>query len=161
MIEKVISGGQTGADIGGVMAAARFGIKTGGWMPLGFLNQSGPHPEFADKYGFVQHQSAKYPPRTYLNVKESDGTIRIAYNFETSGEVCTLKAIQQYKKPFFDVNLNHAPSFKDVVDWVKRHNIKVLNIAGNSESSYSGISGDALEYMSAVFVLMGFVENGK
>ena len=33
---KVISGGQTGADQAGLVAARRFGIPTGGWMPRGW-----------------------------------------------------------------------------------------------------------------------------
>jgi hypothetical protein len=30
--ERVVSGGQTGADQAGLIAARRFGIPTGGWM---------------------------------------------------------------------------------------------------------------------------------
>ena len=39
--EKVISGGQTGADQAGLVAAARFAIPTGGWMPHGFETAEG------------------------------------------------------------------------------------------------------------------------
>lgn len=41
MIEKVISGGQTGADVGGVLAARLHHIKTGGWMPKGWKTLNG------------------------------------------------------------------------------------------------------------------------
>jgi hypothetical protein len=37
MIERVISGGQTGADQAGWRAARAAGIPTGGFMPKGFL----------------------------------------------------------------------------------------------------------------------------
>ena len=40
MLSRIISGGQTGADEGGLMAAALLGIPTGGWMPRGFLRES-------------------------------------------------------------------------------------------------------------------------
>jgi hypothetical protein len=40
--EKVISGGQTGADQGGLRAAKAAGIPTGGWAPRGWLVES-PH----------------------------------------------------------------------------------------------------------------------
>ena len=36
MLEKIVSGGQTGADQGGWRAAVACGLATGGWMPEGF-----------------------------------------------------------------------------------------------------------------------------
>src|SRR5580658_4523105 len=50
LVEKVISGGQTGADRAGLEVAKELGYKTGGAMPLGFEALDGPHPEFKDKY---------------------------------------------------------------------------------------------------------------
>ena len=38
MIEKVISGGQTGADIAGLMAAEMYGVETGGCWSIGRLD---------------------------------------------------------------------------------------------------------------------------
>jgi hypothetical protein len=35
MLERVISGGQTGADQAGLAAAKRLGVPTGGFMPKG------------------------------------------------------------------------------------------------------------------------------
>ena len=37
MLEKVITGGQTGADQGALRAARAAGIPAGGWAPLGWL----------------------------------------------------------------------------------------------------------------------------
>jgi hypothetical protein len=39
MLERVISGGQTGADQGGLRAARACGIPTGGWAPRGWLTE--------------------------------------------------------------------------------------------------------------------------
>ncbi len=47
MIECCISGGQSGADFGGLLAAKRCGIPTGGKIPKGFLTENGPKPELA------------------------------------------------------------------------------------------------------------------
>ena len=41
---KVCSGGQTGADLGGLIAAKQAGLETFGWMPPGFLTEFGPKP---------------------------------------------------------------------------------------------------------------------
>src|SRR3954468_5873601 len=75
MIERVISGFQTGADQAGIRAARAHGIPTGGAMPKGFLTEDGPRPEFAEIYGAVELPTASYPDRTEQNVRDSDGTL--------------------------------------------------------------------------------------
>ena len=161
MLEKIVSGGQTGADIAALMAAHDFGITTGGWMPKGFITQGGPRPEYKIKYNLVEHSSSKYAPRTYANVKDSDATLRFAYDFNSPGEICTMKAIHEYKKPFMDVDVKNPRRVEEVMEWLLRHQIKILNVAGNSERTYHGMTGEVYEYMSKLFGKMGFQEKGN
>ena len=158
MIEKIISGGQTGADIAGLMVAKRYGLKTGGTMPRGWLTTSGPRPEWGDKFGLSEHSSAKYAPRTHKNVQESDATIRLAFNFNSAGERCTLKAIHMCKKPHIDVDLSDPIRHQDVIDFMERYSGVTLNIAGNSEVTYNGTCGEVFEYLSKVMELLGLEE---
>jgi len=155
MITKVISGGQTGADQAGIYAAAQMKIPTGGTMPKGYKVINGYDEEFAKIYGLEESHSDKYPPRTIKNVIDSDGTIRFASNFNSAGERCTLKAIHMKGKPYFDVNVVNFPEHKEVVKWIKENNIKVLNIAGNSEKSSPGITSFVVNYLLIVFKLLG------
>lgn len=161
MLKKICSGAQVGADIAGLIVAREYGIKTGGWMPKGFLTQSGPHPDWAEKYNLQEHTSPKYPPRTFANVRDSDGTIRFAFDFNSAGERCTLKAIQQYKKPHIDVNLNDPCEIDVVIEWLERYSIEVLNIAGNSEKTYTGTTGEVLEFLCKLFKKLGFKKIGE
>jgi hypothetical protein len=131
MLIKVISGGQRGSDQGGLAAAKDNGLATGGWAPKGWITQNGPNPLLA-KLGLKEHGSSKYPPRTYANVKDSDGTIRLAKDFNSPGEVCTLKAINFYNKPWLDIDLSDLTFIFDVTDWIDKNGIKVLNVAGNA-----------------------------
>lgn len=158
MIKKVISGGQTGADIGGLIAASMFDIETGGCIPKGCITQSGPKPEWKEKYNLYEHSLATYAPRTFENVKKSDGTIRIAGDFDSAGEVLTLKAIKQYKKPHFDVNIISCPRIEETAKWIEKFNIEVLNIAGNSEKTWEGITGETIEFLRKLFRHLGFKE---
>src|SRR5688500_13351187 len=103
LLERVISGGQTGADRGALIAAGAAGVRTGGWMPRGFRAHDGEHPEFAGRYGVRETASEWYQPRTALNVKESDGTLRFATDWASPGEVLTLALCGQYHKPHFEV----------------------------------------------------------
>ena len=150
MIKKIISGGQTGADQGGLIAAKRCGIQTGGWIPKGFLTRTGPNPKLGEEYGLQEHSSDKYPPRTFTNARDSDATIRLAINFNSSGELCTLKAINQYKKPYIDVDINNPIAVEEVVDWIQRNHIETLNVAGNCESRQSGICDFVADYLEKV-----------
>ena len=74
-IEKVISGGDPGADQIALLALAGRGVPTGGWVPLGYGSESGSIKEFALRMGMEQAPSDKYPIRTGLNVRDSQGTI--------------------------------------------------------------------------------------
>ena len=136
MIYKIISGFQMGADIAGIRVGLDLGLETGGMMPNGFRTKWGSRPQYS-KYGAVEHPTSdSYVPRTKWNVKNSDATIRFAYNHMSPGEVCTYKAIEQYGKPYFDVDLNAIDSglnlyFIDVVTFLLDNNVGVLNVAGN------------------------------
>lgn len=159
---KVISGGQTGADQAGLIAAARFGIATGGWMPRGFETADGPNPQLAHRFGLREHTGG-YAERTAINVRISDGTIRVAGTFGSLGERCTLKYIRQYHKPSIDVDM-HAPlSAADVVAWIQTHRIRVLNVAGNvrpktRNANAFGIEDFAIEFLCRVFHALGHEE---
>ena len=75
MLDRVVSGGQTGVDQAGWRAARASGIATGGWMPEGFLTEAGPRPDFAGMFGAVEMPGGGYPERTRANVRDSDATI--------------------------------------------------------------------------------------
>lgn len=149
MLTKVISGGQIGADIAGLRAAKRCGIETGGWIPKGFKTIMGDKPEYATEYGLIETDSDRYSLRTFRNVHDSDGTVRIARNFASPGEICTYKAITKYKKPHVDVSFPHdlgsmnawfdSIAYTILKNWIMDANIQVLNVAGNARLDFEPI----------------------
>jgi hypothetical protein len=160
LLKKVISGGQIGTDQAGLMAAARYGIATGGWMPRGFRTVTGPDPVLAARFGLREHPSEEYPERTELNVRISDGTIRFAANWNAAGEICTLKFIRQHHKPFLDVDIKKPRPVEEVAGWIRREGIKTLNVAGNVEprsrkAQASGITDFVIDYLGRVFEALG------
>jgi hypothetical protein len=154
-LDKVISGGQTGADEAGLVIAKRFGIQTGGMMPRGFKTLSGPRPDMAETFGVKEHASTDYVARTYMNVYHSDGTVRFAGNFKSRGEICTLKAIEKYDKPHFDVDLTDPRPVSDFVAWLKAANISTLNVAGNAEQTFAGAFRTTYNYLTDAFFELG------
>jgi hypothetical protein len=99
----------------------------------------------------VETESDKYPQRTFANVRDSDGTIRFCKFFLTRGEICTLNALEKYRKPFFDVSLIFQPERQDVVKWLVEGNIHILNVAGNKESIAKGIEVYTRDFLIDIF----------
>ena len=57
MIDKIISGGQTGVDRAGLDAALEAGIPVGGYCPKGRLAEDGTVPE---RYPLTELNSERY-----------------------------------------------------------------------------------------------------
>lgn len=150
MLKKIVSGGQTGADQAGLRVAKKMGLKVGGWIPKGWKTEKGSEPELGELYNLKEHTSDHYVPRTYANAKDSDGTIRIATNFGSPGEKCTLKAIHQYNRPYIDVSMNNPRPISEIAAWIRENKIETLNVAGNRESTAPGIAAFAESYLTKV-----------
>jgi len=67
MIEKIISGGQTGADRAGLDIAIRHGFSHSGWCPKGQKAEDGP---IGGQYRLIETPSANYLQRTELKAGE-------------------------------------------------------------------------------------------
>jgi len=67
----------------------------------------------------------------------SDGTISFAADFNSMGERFTLNAILDNNKPYMDIDINNPLSTTIVVaTWIRKNNIKKLNIAWNTKSHF-------------------------
>ena len=150
-ISRIISGGQTGADQGGLAAAKKLGLPTGGWMPRGFITESGPRPDFAKSYGMREHSEAGYAARTEANVIDADGTL-IVGDISSAGSYDTRDFCVKHKKPYYVLRWHSgepAPlaSVSDFRHWLAAHHIRVLNVAGNRESGQGGIYETVREFL--------------
>jgi hypothetical protein len=154
MLIQVISGGQTGADQGALIAARDCGLCTGGWMPRGFRTADGPRPDLAADFGLQENSSPHYAPRTRRNVQEADATLRLARKWNTSGERATLKFLRRYGKPYLNVSIDSPLPPADVAEWLRAHRVRVLNVAGNREQNAPGIESFVAAYLRDVFRLV-------
>jgi hypothetical protein len=140
MLEKVITGGQTGADQAGWRAAKAAGVPTGGWIPKGFLTEDGPRPEFRELYGAA---------RTRQNVRDSDATIWFGA-VDSRGYKATHDAALVHSKPYFIVwPRTTRPS--DLAAWLAKKRVRILNVAGNRESVSPGIGARVEAFLAEVF----------
>jgi hypothetical protein len=140
MLKKIISGGQTGADRGGLQAGRKLGLPTGGTAPKGFRTEAGLDPSLKD-FGLVEHASANFRPRTVRNVEDSDGTVWFGMT-DTPGALATLRAAIALDRPLL---LNPLPGV--LREWIVKNHIATLNVAGNRESLHPGLCREVEDYI--------------
>lgn len=150
-LTRIISGAQTGADMGGLDAALELNIPTGGTMAAKFQqsiegDKKIYSPEIAEKYGLKEGAITKregaygtyddvYYQRTIDNAQEADGTIWFG-NADSPGGKLTLGSIAQQGKVKPLINPTNA---EEIRKWIIDNNIKILNVAGNREHKSPGI----------------------
>lgn len=130
MVEKVISGGQTGVDRLGLEVAQQLGIPTGGTAPKSFRTENGSDYSLKE-FGLVEDFSYNYQSRTEKNVVASDGTV-IFGSIGEPGTKFTIELCKKHKKEYLT-----NPTSDEIREFIKEYNIKVLNIAGNRGSKLS------------------------
>ena len=151
MIEKIVSGGQTGVDQAGLSVASELGIEVGGWCPKGGLDENGNC--VLDQYASMKEATTTNPDeRTKLNVEHSDGTLIIVPSLPLPGRtkdgtLLTIKHAEEKGKPHFVLSLDKPDSASEFKDWLDKNNIKVLNIAGPRESNAQGINRQAAKLL--------------
>ncbi len=149
-VRKIISGGQTGADIAGIDAALSLGIDYGGSIPKGRSKEDGT---LSKKYNkFIELETTSYPVRTEKNVVDSDATLIFTYNKIGSGSALTIKLAKKYKKPFLHINIEKTSDMeavKKISQWLDKIR-PFLNLAGSRESSAQGIYNRVYEILKEV-----------
>jgi len=137
-LKKIVSGGQTGADMGGLLAAREIGIETGGIAPKGWLTENGSQEVLLRSFGLTECEQEGFPERTRRNVDNSSGTLLVG-PYEMGGSRLTFEVATELKKPLFLAEFGNTPNVEEFRRWLERNKIQVLNVAGNRESQSPGI----------------------
>jgi hypothetical protein len=124
---RIISGGQTGADKGGLLAGRDLGIRTGGWAPKGWVTEDGPNPKL-NQFGLIQHSSPNYPPRTRMNCQDAD-LVAIFGDLHSAGTRLTIDICKSDGIPYI---LN--PDATELRTMCEDLGVETLNVAGNRAS---------------------------
>ena len=139
-IKCIISGGQTGADRGGLDAAIFLQIPHGGCCPAGRLAEDGIIPL---KYNMTELFSKSYALRTEQNVVDSDLTLIFSYGAPTYGSLLTASMARKHSKLYLCLDLNNDDFciIPELSQFLQAHltHLSVINIAGSRESSAPGI----------------------
>lgn len=134
--ERIVSGGQTGVDRAALDTALALGIDCGGWCPRGRLAEDGPIP---DSYPLIETGSEDYAERTRRNVRDSDATLILTIGTPSGGTALTVDEAAKIDRPSLVVDLTWPFEPGVIRQWLVRHRVVTLNIAGPRESGNPGI----------------------
>lgn len=135
-------------DRGALDAAISRDIEHGGWCPAGRRSEDGPIPL---TYNLKEHWDSSYPPRTALNVKESDATLILMLGKHVSaGTRLTAKLAQDHKGPWHAFNLESPQAVQEAVTWLREVDPTTLNVAGPRESKFRGIQRTTSAFLRMV-----------
>jgi Circularly permutated YpsA SLOG family len=159
-LQKIVSGGQTGVDRGALDAALELGFPCGGWCPEGRKAEDGI---IDARYPVTALQGAKYRERTIQNIIDSDGTVVLYFDYLQGGTEQTVVHSIRRRRPYKIVDgavlsAKHGASL--AAEFVARHDICVLNVAGPRQSKEPRAYAYAYALISELLMPLGGTRRG-
>ncbi len=146
----IVSGGQTGADRGGLEAAIDMDVPHRGYCPKGRKAEDGVIPP---QFKMSETSVSTYKLRTELNVADSCGTLIFTAGPLNGGSLLTYEFTTAAEKPVLWIDLTIAGDYWQVIiEFVAQNTIWDLNVAGNRESKAPGIQQRVRTIMAQVLV---------
>ena len=129
MLQKIVSGGQTGADRAALDAALEANFLCSGYCPKDRQSEDGP---IDGKYPLEEIEGG-YRQRTWQNVIHSDGTVIFFEEEATGGTLLTIKYCQTHRKPHLLIDMTKQGvknASAQALQFIEKHAIETLNVAG-------------------------------
>src|SRR5262245_34599614 len=124
--QKIISGGQTGADTGALVAARELGIASGGKARRGWLTGDGPRESQLRAFGLLECGKDGFPARTRRNVADSNGTLLVG-KYGSGGSRLTYDVARELAKPLFHISYpERRDRSEEFRQWLEENNVVVL-----------------------------------
>lgn len=146
-INKIVSGGQTGARRAAFDFALKNEIEIGGFVPK---NRRAEDGRISEKYkNLVETETENPAERTELNVKMADATLILSHGELTGGSRLTKEFAEKYQKPVLHLDfsvLTIVQATERTRQWIAAADCKNLNIAGPRVSEDAKIYEKAKDF---------------
>ena len=140
LIEKIVSGGQSGADRAALDWAIANEMPHGGWCPHGRRAEDG---RISGCYHLRETPGSGYSVRTRWNVRDSDLTVIFSIARElTGGSLATLGFARQLQRPCLHLSQEKTRDpAGELRIFIEESGARVLNVAGPRGSSEPTVTG--------------------
>ena len=135
MVEKIVTGGQTGADRAALDTALELGLAVGGWVPKGRWAEDGAVP--AHYPNLCETESDDPAVRTELNVRDSDATVVLSHGEPSGGSALTMEAAERIGRSFLQIDLSETSipdAARQLREWLAVERPQMLHVAGPRSS---------------------------
>ena len=150
IIERIVSGGQSGADRAALDWAIANNIAHGGWCPNGRKAEDG---RIADCYDLCETPGSGYRVRTEWNVRDSDVTVIFSMAGElTGGSLLTRGFARKWNRPCLHVSRDKTcdPAGK-LLEFIEESGARTVNVAGPRQSNEPDVAGFLAAVLDAAF----------
>jgi hypothetical protein len=160
LVQKIVSGGQTGVDRAALDVAIEMAVPYGGWAPFDRRAEDGKIP---DRYALEPVPLAMYPElgfdphdpkdhyriRTHLNVRDSDATLILVPTptFRSAGTQLTINTCRAQSKPCLILHPTDDDAPWRLDRWVRDQKIQTMNVAGPRASRAENLHDQACEFL--------------
>lgn len=131
MLDKIVTGGQTGVDRAALDVAIGWQLDHGGWIPNGRLAEDGIISSYY--YNLKEMPGKEYKDRTEQNVIDSDGTLIIYSDTLSCGTALTFEKAREHGRPHLCIDMSaiHVnDAAHTLAGWISCTGVQILNVAG-------------------------------
>lgn len=157
MIQKIISGGESGVEEAALDIAVKMNISRGGWISSWRKNELGKK---ADNYQLQEMPGVTHSRIAEYNLRNSDGVLIIAKGESSGNPALYRRMAQKFNLPCLYIDLEKMSEFQaseQIISWIRDHKIQIVYITGTNDKNdklYDTVS-DILD--SALMMLMAEV----
>lgn len=139
LIERIVSGGQSGADRAALDWAIANNVPHGGWCPRGRRAEDG---RISGCYHLRETPGSGYSVRTRWNIRDSDITVIFSIARElTGGSLATLGFARQLQRPCLHLSQGKTRDpAGELRIFIEEADARVLNVAGPRYSSEPNVA---------------------
>jgi hypothetical protein len=151
-LQRIISGGQTGADRAALDFAIAHRLPHGGWCPRGRWAEDGIIPR---RFRLAETPDANPAQRTEWNVRDSDGTVIFSLGPRLiGGSRKTAWFARRYAKPWLHLSrARRGPAATAAVlaGFLADYRVNVLNVAGPRQSGEPRVGRFVREVLERIY----------